>query len=208
MQTYTNIVSRNQLATVAYTGQIAWVNVTGKPAIPPVLTDAQIGDKAFSNPPSDLTDTEKGAARTAIGAGAGGGGGANIVAAQITTGSAGTTEADASLSVTITPSTSSKKILLTVLGGNVSSRQENDYGQVKIYKDNTQLALFNRQGRSATLLFDTVSMAVIDSPASTDAVTYKVRWAKGNSLGQTPNQYSGVFASTTYPLVLTATEID
>ena len=32
-------------------------------------TDAEIGDKAFSNPPPDLDDTEKGAARTAIGAG-------------------------------------------------------------------------------------------------------------------------------------------
>ena len=33
------------------------------------LTDAQIGDKAFSNPPADLTDDEKAAARSAIGAG-------------------------------------------------------------------------------------------------------------------------------------------
>ena len=38
-------------------------------------TDAEIGDKAFSNPPSDLTDAEKTAARTAIGAGTGGGSG-------------------------------------------------------------------------------------------------------------------------------------
>lgn len=38
------------------------------------LTDAQIGDRAFSNPPTDLTDDEKSAARTAIGAGTGDGG--------------------------------------------------------------------------------------------------------------------------------------
>lgn len=36
---------------------------------PPVLTDTQIGDKAFSNPPSDLDGTERTAVRTAIGAG-------------------------------------------------------------------------------------------------------------------------------------------
>lgn len=36
------------------------------------LSDAQIGDKAFSNPPSDLTSTEQSAVRTAIGAGTGG----------------------------------------------------------------------------------------------------------------------------------------
>ena len=34
-------------------------------------TDPEIGDKAFSNPPADLTDTEKTAVRTAIGAGTG-----------------------------------------------------------------------------------------------------------------------------------------
>ena len=37
------------------------------------LTDAQIGDKAFSNPPSDLTTAEKTSVRTAIGAGTGSG---------------------------------------------------------------------------------------------------------------------------------------
>ena len=36
-------------------------------------TDSEIGDKAFSNPPGDLTDTEKTAVRTAIGAGTGSG---------------------------------------------------------------------------------------------------------------------------------------
>ena len=38
-------------------------------------SDAQIGDIAFSNPPSNLTNAEKTAARTAIGAGTGSGGG-------------------------------------------------------------------------------------------------------------------------------------
>ena len=48
--------------------------IRNKPTIPPALTDAQIGDKAFSNPPSDLTSNEQSAVRTAIGAGTGGGG--------------------------------------------------------------------------------------------------------------------------------------
>ena len=38
------------------------------------VSDATFGDKAFSNPPSDLSDVEKTAVRTAIGAGTGGGG--------------------------------------------------------------------------------------------------------------------------------------
>ena len=37
------------------------------------VNDASIGDRAFSNPPSDLSDAEKTAARNAIGAGTGGG---------------------------------------------------------------------------------------------------------------------------------------
>ena len=37
----------------------------------PPFTDAQIGDKAFSNPPGDLNNAEKTAVRTAIGAGTG-----------------------------------------------------------------------------------------------------------------------------------------
>ena len=42
-------------------------------------TDAQIGDKAFSNPPSDLTDDEKALVRTRIGAGTGSGGGGSAI---------------------------------------------------------------------------------------------------------------------------------
>ena len=42
------------------------------PTIPTVPTDSQIGDKAFSNPPSDLTSDEQSSVRTAIGAGASG----------------------------------------------------------------------------------------------------------------------------------------
>ena len=45
--------------------------ILNKPTIPSIPTDEQIGDKAFSNPPTTLTDDEKEAARTAIGAGTG-----------------------------------------------------------------------------------------------------------------------------------------
>ena len=49
------------------------------------LTDTEIGDKAFSNPPNDLTDTEKSAVRTAIGAGTGSGtGGLSTVSTDAT----------------------------------------------------------------------------------------------------------------------------
>ena len=47
--------------------------IRNKPTIPSLPTDSEIGDKAFSNPPTDLTDAEKTAARNAIGAGTGSG---------------------------------------------------------------------------------------------------------------------------------------
>ena len=43
--------------------------LTGQPTIPASLSDAEIGDKAFSNPPNNLNDAEKSTAREAIGAG-------------------------------------------------------------------------------------------------------------------------------------------
>ena len=47
--------------------------IRNKPTIPSLPTDSEIGDKAFSNPPTDLTNAEKTAARNAIGAGTGSG---------------------------------------------------------------------------------------------------------------------------------------
>ena len=54
--------------------------IRNKPTIPTLPTDSEIGDKAFSNPPTDLTDTEKTAVRTAIGSGTGSGGEDNVQA--------------------------------------------------------------------------------------------------------------------------------
>ena len=51
-----------------------------------VPSDAEIGDKAFSNPPTDLTAGEQAAARNAIGAGTGtGGGGGPLTDGSVTT---------------------------------------------------------------------------------------------------------------------------
>ena len=59
---YDAITGGNEIDRMVLT--VDWVEKTATS-----LTDAQIGDKAFSNPPSDLTNDEKTAVRTAIGAG-------------------------------------------------------------------------------------------------------------------------------------------
>ena len=64
------------------------------------LTDAQIGDKAFSNPPNDLTNDEKLAARNAIGAGTGTGGG-DVTAQQLQNEADARTAADNALGIRI-----------------------------------------------------------------------------------------------------------
>ena len=60
------------------TGVTAGTNLTGGGTSGTVTvngpSDTEIGDKAFSNPPSNLTTSEQTAVRTAIGAGTGGGG--------------------------------------------------------------------------------------------------------------------------------------
>ena len=119
----------------------------------------------------------------------------NIVAAQITSGSATTTEADAGLSLTITPRLSTKKILVQVAGGYANATHS--AGEVFIYKGATKLAT----GAAGDFGGSTFAVAVIDSPNTTAAVTYKVRWVEtgGGSI---------VDARTNYPLVLIAQEID
>ena len=55
-----DVLRRLAIGDVSYRLGAAYADVTGTPS------DSSIGDKAFSNPPSDLTATEKAAVRTAI----------------------------------------------------------------------------------------------------------------------------------------------
>ena len=128
-----------------------------------------------------------------------GGAAVNIKAAQISTGSASDTTASSGLSVTITPSTSSKKILLEVTGGRAYAINAN-YPSIFIYRGSTNVAsdvvLTNN---NASGISNQVSFKYIDSPASASAVTYTVYWNKtGNAFVR----------ATDTPLVLVATEID
>ena len=130
------------------------------------------------------------------------GGGANIVAAEITSGYATNSLADAGLSVTITPSTTSKKILLECIGGFYIQGLSHDLILVQITKsDNTVITKGDYGIGNTSTGEGTISIAGIDSPASTSAQTYKVRWQKwvsANTLGAAPTE----------SLVLKATEID
>ena len=118
--------------------------------------------------------------------------GANIVAAQITSGSPSRSESDAGLSVTITPSSTSKRVLLEL------SVPFATYTNFHIYRGSVML--FSSHPVSVRSS-ESVLASGIDSPASTSAQTYKVRWIEGDS-------NTGRTATTQYPIVLKATEID
>ena len=120
-----------------------------------------------------------------------------IVAAQITSGTAPNgSYVDSGLSVTITPSTTSKRILLELQGGECEQTFDSYMNITK--SDNTILARTFHDGNTPS---DSVSLAVIDSPASISAQTYKCRWRSRDNSNQAK-------ATTEYPLVLKATEID
>ena len=136
----------------------------------------------------------------------GGGGGVNIKSAQITSGSASSTISDAGLSVSITPSTSSKKILLTAIGGYLQVNGDGTAQELVVYitdNSNNTVAIGNYRAWVSTGegFRGNISVSGIHSPNTTNSVTYKVRWAAYNSP-------AAAQASANNPLVLTAIEID
>mgnify|MGYP003651500462 FL=1 len=80
------------------------------------------------------------------------------------------------LSVAITPSATSSKILVQVSGGSVYTANDKN-GWITIYRDSTNLGNTNGfQGHFAnsSYLLGALSMSTLDSPSSTSAITYAV----------------------------------
>ena len=100
--------------------------------------------------------------------------------------SANTTVADTTLSATITPTSSTSKILVMVSQRFFKTQAASAGGTVYLQRDATNLLTDQRVG-----LNDTTSVgadqvwncAYIDSPASTSAITYKTQFANTNTTG-------------------------
>lgn len=100
--------------------------------------------------------------------------------------SANTTVADTTLSATITPTSSTSKILVMVSQRFFKTQACSAGGTVYLQRDSTNLLTDQRVG-----LNDTTSVgadqvwncAYIDSPASTSAITYKTQFANTNTTG-------------------------
>ena len=80
------------------------------------------------------------------------------------------------LSVAITPSATSSKILVQVSGGSVYTANDKN-GYITIYRDSTNLGNtngFQAHFANSSYLLGALSMSTLDSPASTSAITYAV----------------------------------
>jgi hypothetical protein len=97
-----------------------------------------------------------------------------------------TSYADTGLSVSITPSSATSKVLViaTIQGvyrnaGNIQNRC-----QLKLLRTSTDLVITEGNGATGTSIFNdigTVAMTYLDEPATTSATTYKIQFASSVS---------------------------
>ena len=95
--------------------------------------------------------------------------------------STSTTWSDTGLTASITPSSTSSKILITVHQNGVDLRGGNSYIGLRIDKDGSTLkdfAALAARNNSASVdnAIGTVSMCYLDSPATTSSITYKTEF--------------------------------
>ena len=140
-------------------------------------------------------------AATFVEAASGGGSAPNVKVGRRASYIASNTTMKDFVSVTITPSTSSKKILLTAIGGNWSSLGGNAITVEITDSNNATLTRAIYESNSSSFDSGTASLACSDSPATTSAVTYKVRAKHAGSS-------AGFHAESIFELCLRAEEYD
>ena len=135
-----------------------------------------------------------------------GGGSINSVTGVITSGSAPNANSisDAGLSVSITPSSATSRILISLFGGFWESGGGRSVTVYVTTSDNVQVARGDYEGNDPGGDRGAYAIANIHAPATTDPVTYKVRW-NSRWVSGSPNR---ILASGSSPLVLQLTEVD
>ena len=88
---------------------------------------------------------------------------------------------DTSLSATITPSSTSSKILV-ILNQTITpaTSASNTFGRVRLLRGSTEIWGDDRVGGVDQYDHSTPSCTVLDSPSSTSALTYKTQFASGS----------------------------
>ena len=106
-----------------------------------------------------------------------------VVSASTTTQSSSTSSTFAdvtNLSVAITPSSSSSKVLVTVFCNGVGKETNNAYMGLKLLRGITEIALVDHlvalNGGTASNYIGTSGIMYLDSPSTTSATTYKMQF--------------------------------
>jgi hypothetical protein len=104
----------------------------------------------------------------------------------------GTTQVDlAGLTATITPASTSSKIICMLQSG-LGNGSAGSYMTLKLYRDSTQIA-HRVTERNSTYQYQMADINYVDSPSTTSATTYKIT-AQRNASG---SSYLGINATTT-----------
>jgi len=136
----------------------------------------------------------------------GGGGIVQIVNTYFNTSLSGTvsSRADIGLSLTITPTSSSSKILVLIDLADVAKfggTGTGPYARFWLMRGSTDLIRFGGQigysGDTSTYSGGSVSTNYLDSPATTSAVTYKVQWQNVSGAGTIEMNASAAFSTMT-----------
>lgn len=99
-----------------------------------------------------------------------------------------TTYADTQLGVSITPTSSSSKILVMMYCSVRADQLSGAGGHVRVMRDSTEIGEQKYMGWNNTTHYgqDTAHMEILDSPATTSAIFYKVQ-VKTQTSGETIN---------------------
>ena len=113
-----------------------------------------------------------------------------VVSASLSGGSvtsASATFADTGLSASITPTSSSSKILVLVSHNGCGKESGNTFLQVRLLRGSTTISNIERQGgytaNTNANWFGGVSISYLDSPATTSSTTYKTQLANQAASG-------------------------
>jgi hypothetical protein len=120
---------------------------------------------------------------------AGGGGKVLQVVEGILTGNASTTSTsyvDSGLTVTITPSSATSKVLVFATCSNVGKTAANTYGSFQLVRGSTKISYQDyvaNTGTAVALQVGTLALVKLDSPATTSATTYKIQFKNESGIG-------------------------
>ena len=124
----------------------------------------------------------------------GGGGIIKVVQTQLvgSTSSTTSTYADTGLSASITPTSSSNKILVIVYTGQCGKSAADTQLDFKVFRNSTEIYFFSTLNtNSAVADSSNVTIHYLDSPATTSSITYKTQVRNRNDSGTITSNSNG-----------------